>query len=293
LQRKIDLVKAMKIFVAVVDAKSFSGASGKLNLATSAISKNVSDLEDYYDCKLLNRNTRNMHLTSEGQHFLDEFKRILAQLNELKTGVSTRKNKIAGDLKITSPENAQGLGFDKKISDFILQYPDVNVIWHQQNRHTNIVEEGIDVAIRIGKLEDSNLIVQKISQVDNLIVASPTYLKKYGVPSHPSDLSHFPCIIEISNAHPWSWPYIENNLQNNVAVSGKVKLNKGETVAYFAVKGHGIARLPRFMMQEYLERGELIPILESYYTEPLDISLVYPKNSQNNVVLSTFIKYIR
>lgn len=293
MQRKIDLVKAMQIFMAVVDAKSFSGASGKLNLAISAVSKSVSDLEAYYDCKLLYRNTRTMRLTFEGERFLGEFKHILNQLDELKTGVSVRKKEVVGKLRISSPENAQGLGIDKKISAFKRQYPDVIVSWLQQNRRASIVDEGIDVAIRVGKLVDSNLIAQQIARVDNLLVASPAYLERYGRPSHPSELVDYPCVIEVSNRYPKRWNYIDNGQAHHVEVSGSLELDKGEMVAYFAAQGHGIARLPQFMLQSYLDSGELVPILREYWTEPLDISLVYPGNRLSNPALSAFIDFIR
>ena len=293
MQRKIDLVRAMRIFMAVVEARSFSGASRKLNLATSAVSKSVSDLEDYYDCKLLYRNTRAMHLTFEGERFLAEFKQILNQLDELKTGLDARQRKIAGKLRISSPENAQGLGMDKKICAFKRQYPDVSVSWLQQNRRASIVDEGIDVAIRVGKLTDSNLIARQIARVDNLIVASPAYLQRYGRPEHPRELVDYPCIIEVSTQSPWRWEYLDNSEQHYVNISGGLELDKGETVAYFAAQGHGIARLPQFMLQSYLDSGDLVPILEEYWTEPLEISLVYPHNRLSNPALNAFIEFIR
>ncbi|MDP2561400.1 LysR family transcriptional regulator [Psychrobium sp. 1_MG-2023] len=293
MQRKIDLVKTIRIFIAVVEEKSFSGASEKLNLATSAISKNVADLESYYDCKMLHRNTRSMHLTAEGERFIVEFKDILAQLDSLKMGLNHRKSTISGKLKITSPENAQGLGIDQKISDFMCLYPNIQVSWHQQNKQVNLVEEGVDVAIRIGRLEDSNLIVQTFSKVENLTVASPDYIEKYGIAKHPEELPNHKCIIEVSNRKPWRWRYIENNSEKTVAVSGELEVDKGEAVAFFAAQGHGVARLPSFMMRDYLDSGKLVPILQDFNTKPLDVSLVYPENRMSNPALSAFIEYIR
>ena len=293
MQRKIDLIKTIRIFITVVEEQSFSGASEKLNLATSAISKNVADLESYYDCKLLHRNTRSMHLTAEGEIFINEFKDILAQLDSLKMGLNRRKSTISGRLKITSPENAQGLGIDQKISEFIRRYPNIKVCWRQQNRQVNLVEEGIDVAIRIGKLEDSNLIAQTFSKVENLTVASPDYIKKYGMAQHPEELVNHECIIEVSNRKPWRWRFIENSVEKTVAVSGELEVDKGEAVAFFAAQGHGVARLPSFMMRDYLDSGKLIPILTAYNTTPLEVSLVYPENRLSNPAVTAFIKFIR
>ncbi|MGB0834802.1 MAG: LysR family transcriptional regulator [Psychrobium sp.] len=293
MQRKIDVVKAMRIFLSVVEEKSFSGASGKLGLATSAISKNVSDLEEYYECKLLHRNTRSMHLTAEGSHFVTEFKDVLAKLDGLKSSVFQRKGVVAGKLTITSPENAQGLAIDAKLSQFLQQYPNVELRWLQQNRRVNIVDEGIDVAIRVGRLQDSDLMVQSVATVDNMVVASPSYLKQHGVPEHPEELAQHQCIIEVANQRPLLWQYCEDETVKTVSVSGTLELDKGETVAYFAAQGQGIARLPSFMMQKYLDSGELIPILSEFSTAPLEVSLVYPKDKLNNPVLTAFIEFMK
>ena len=170
MQRKIDLIKAINIFLTVVEHKSFSAASGQLSLATSAVSKNVSDLERYYGCKLLLRNTRTMHLTPDGERLVIEFKQILQQLAQLKVDVLTRKNTVQGELTISTPEHAKGLGLHALVSDFIKLYPNVNVTLLEQNRQAKLIEEGIDLAVRVGQLEDSNLIAIKWGQVDNLFV---------------------------------------------------------------------------------------------------------------------------
>lgn len=293
MQRKIDLIKAMRIFLAVVEEESFSGASGKLGLATSAISKNVSDLEQFYDCKLLHRNTRSMHLTAQGTHFVAEFRKLIAQLDGIKSNVFQRKGEVSGKLTITSPENAQGLAIDEKLCRFLTLYPNVELRWLQQNRRANVVDEGIDVAIRVGRLKDSELIVQSVATVENMVVASPSYLKLHGEPSHPEELSQHQCIIEVANQRPLLWQYCENETVKAVSVSGQLELDKGETVAYFAAQGQGIARLPSFMMQQYLDSGELIPILSEFSTAPLEISLVYPKDKLNNPVLTAFLEFMK
>ena len=276
-----------------MEEESFSGASGKLGLATSAISKNVSDLEQYYECKLLHRNTRSMHLTAEGMHFVTEFRRVIAQLDGLKASVFQRKGVVAGKLTITSPENAQGLKIDYKLSRFLQLFPNVELRWLQQNRRFNVVDEGIDVAIRVGLLEDSDLIVQSFTSVENQFVASPEYLHQHGTPLHPDELTNHQCLIEVANRRPFLWRYLEEGIEKSVEVSGSLELDKGETVAFFAAHGHGIARLPSFMMQQYLDSGELVTILPRFNTKPLEVSLVYPKNSLSNPVLTAFLEFMR
>ncbi|WP_119860816.1 LysR family transcriptional regulator [Pseudoalteromonas sp. MSK9-3] len=293
MQRTIDLIKAMRIFLTVVEAHSFSGASGKLNLATSAVSKQVSDLEAYYGCKLLLRSTRTMHLTAEGERFVIEFKTILSQLSVLKDSVQSRKEQVVGRLKITSPENARGLMIDEKIARFMAAYPHVKVCWQQLNDQVNVIDEGVDVAIRIGALADSTLVAQRFAQQEVLMVASPQFLKQHGTPVHPKDLTKLPCIIEVSNRQPWRWRYCEGGEVHTVTVTGDLELNNGETVAYFAAQGHGVARLPRFMMKSFLDSGQLVPILTEFITPPLEVSLVYAQARLTNPALNAFIHFIK
>lgn len=233
-----------------------------------------------------------MKLTPDGRHFVTEFRALLTHLSTLKEGVNERKNKVVGELNISTPENATGLGIDQKISSFIQLFPNVAITWQQKNQRVDLIEEGIDIAFRVGKLTDSNLLVRQYSQMENLIVASPAFIKKYGVPTHPSELSEYPCIIETGNRIPWRWRYLEQGQEKTITVSGNVQLDKGETVAFFAAQGHGIARLPSFMMQQYLDSGELIPILSNYNTEPLQISMVYPHSRASNPALNAFIDFV-
>lgn len=292
MQRKIDLIKAIKIFLTVAEHNSFSRASGQLNLATSAVSKNVSDLERYYGCKLLLRNTRTMHLTSDGERLVVEFKQILQQLEQLKTDVLTRKNTVQGELIISCPEHAQGLGLNTLVSDFIKAYPNVKVTMLQQNRQAKLIDEGVDLAVRVGQLEDSSLMAIEWDCVDNLFVATPEFLKRHGTPTHPSELIHFPCIREISNKHSNRWRYRENGEEKRLRIDGRVQLDKGEVVAYFAAAGHGIANLPSFMVKTHLASGTLQPILTEYQTEPLPVSLLYSQKRQQKPVLNAFIEFI-
>lgn len=234
-----------------------------------------------------------MHLTAEGSYYLDQFKDVLLRLDELETSANERQQRIAGHIRITAPYNSGKLGAVGILSDFLKQYPEVKLSWMLVNRYVNIVEEGFDLAIRVGELADSSLIGRKIDEMNILFVASPDFLATHGSPNHPKDLTNMPCILDGSNRQPQKWRYRdENGQEQTVNANSVVEVNQGELVAQFAANGHGIAQLPEFLVKPYLDTGELVPILSQHSLAPIPVSLVYPANRLVNPTLKTLIQYL-
>lgn len=292
MKRKIDLLKAMNTFVMVAEKGSFSEVARELNIVTSAISRQVSDIESHYDCQLLYRTTRSMHLTAEGVFYIERFKDIVSRIDELDNIAHERQQKIAGNIRISAPLGSSELGVLESTSEFVKQHPDVKVSWMFVNRFVNMVEEGIDLSIRVGELPDSNLIARKYSTVNVHFVASPQYLKQFGEPAHPNELINHQCILDSSNRLPGRWRYMENNKEQLVAVSAFIEANDGEVTARLAADGHGIALLPTFLMQSYLDKGQLVPVLKAFEFKPSPVSLVFPANKLANSTLKALINYL-
>ncbi len=292
MKRKIDLLKAMRTFLAVVEHRSFTAASRQLNLVTSAVSRQVSDLEKHYDCQMLYRTTRSMHLTAEGQFYLEQFRDLLARLDALESKSYERQQRVAGHLRITTPMNIHQLGIQRVFAEFISRYPQVSLSWLLLNRYVNLVDEGIDLAVRVGQLEDSTLIARRFGKLQVLFVASPDYLAEHGMPSHPKELQQYNCLVDSSTTQPGHWAYIENSRERHVSVSGTIDINSGALVAEFAAGGHGIAQLPDFLADPFLKAGELIPILQAYQLPAVPISLVYPANRSVNPALKILLQHL-
>lgn len=290
MKRKIDLLKAMRTFLVVVEEMSFSAASRRLNLVTSAVSRQISDLEQHFDCSLLYRTTRAMRLTAEGEYYRQEFSRILQQLDQLEHNASERQHKIAGHLRLTAPMNIGRLGIQQKINRFLTTYPDVSLSWMLVNRYVNLTEEGIDLAIRVGELEDSGFIAREYQQMDVMFVASPAYLAQHGTPSHPKELVKHRCIVDSSNRQPGRWHYYENNRMQSINVPATIEVNQGGLVADFAAGGQGIGTLPDFLVSHYLQTGELVTLLDEYRIPPRPVSLVYPANKVGHLALSALLQ---
>lgn len=292
MKKQMDLLKAMRTFLLVVDEMSFSAASRKLNLVTSAVSRQVSDLEQYFDCQMLYRTTRAMHLTAEGEFYHQQFQSILHQLDQLESSASERQDKIAGHLRLTAPMNISQLNVQQRISEFLKQHPYVTLSWLLVNRYVNLIDEGIDLAIRVGELEDSAFIARHYKQMSVMFVASPRYLEERGIPDHPNQLPQHSCIIDSSNRIPGRWRYQENQKSHTVSVKAAIEVNQGDLVAQFAAAGHGIAQLPDFLTQKYLDSGQLVPILQDYQIQDRPVSLVYPANKMKNPALAALIEYL-
>jgi len=292
MKRKIDLLKAINTFIKVADKKSFTAAARELNIVTSAISRQVADLESHFDCQLLYRTTRAMHLTAEGDQYYKTFKEITDKITMLENKDETLDGTLKGHIKISAPQGSESLGYLDAASEFMKSNPKVTVSWLFVNRYVNMVEEGIDLSIRMGELEDSSYIARRYKSVEINFVVSPDYMEKYGKPDNPNDLTEHLCITDTSNRQPNKWRYCNNNQEKYVKINPYIESNNGETVARLAANGNGIAYLPSFLTQKYLQTGELVTVMQNYEFDSLDASLVYPANLMMNKTLKSFVQFI-
>ncbi|MBY5991319.1 LysR family transcriptional regulator [Ferrimonas balearica] len=288
----MDLLKAMRTYCHVVAHLSFSAAARELGLVTSAVSRQVAELEAHFGCQLLLRTTRAMHLTEEGRYFHREFEQILARVDQLESGASDRQGRIAGHLRITAPQNSAQLGLQKSFSGFLKAQPAVSLSWMMVNRYVNLVEEGVDLAIRVGTLPDSGLVARPFGQLKVMFVASPDYLAQHGTPQHPKELAEHRCLMDSSNRQMGRWRYFEDGEEHQVRVEGPLEVNQGELVAQFAADGLGIAHLPEFMVKTLLDEGQLVPLLTPYSLPSLPISLVYPANRTTSAPLKALLEHL-
>ncbi|EGQ8091454.1 TPA: LysR family transcriptional regulator [Vibrio vulnificus] len=292
MKRKIDLVKAMRTFVVVAETLSFSEAARRLNIVVSAVSRQVSDLEKHFDCVLLYRTTRAMSLSPEGHFYLDKFYPVLEQLDALEASVEQRHQDISGRLRITAPYHIDKLGVQKKIAQFLVQHPKVQLYWISINHYVNLVEEGFDLAFRVGELADSHFIAKKYGEVQVVFIASPDYLTQNGVPTHPKQLVDHRSLVDSSVRQPGRFRYYESGSVRQVNIDAAYEANEISLLVEFAVQGLGIAQLPLFLVQNEIENGQLVTLLDDFSLPSLDISLVYPASKLNNPTLRAFIEHL-
>lgn len=289
MKRNIDLIKAMRTYLVVVETMSFSEASRRLNLVVSAVSRQVSDLEKHFECILLYRTTRAMKLSPEGEFYLEKFRQVIEQLDALESARTEQEGCLAGHLRITAPFNIDQLGVQHQVAAFLNDNPNVKLSWVLLNRYVNLIEEGFDLAFRVGDLEDSSFIAKKYGELGVEFVASPDYLEKHGVPAHPRELVRHQCLVDTSIRQPGRFSYSDNAKTEQVSVEGPLEVNQGKLIADFAVSGLGIAQLPSFMVRDYLNSGQLVSILKEYRLPKRDLSIVYPAAKLTNPTLRALI----
>ncbi len=263
----MDNLASIRMFVRVAEAGSFTAAARQLDVAVSSVSRQINALEDDLNVRLFQRTTRKLSLTEAGHLYYEHVVKILGDFDEARLAVS-QTGSPTGILRITSPT---GIGRELLISvipAFLEQYPGVRVVMSLSDYVIDLVESGIDVAIRVGKLGDSTLKARKIGDSRRVVCASPRYLKKAGIPKHPADLEHHNCIT--FREHPghnlWSFNGAEGNV--NVRVTGNFFTRSSDGIAAAALAGMGLILLPDWNIGAELRQKQLKVVLSDYEVNP-------------------------
>ena len=266
----------LEAFVSVVDSHSFSLAADKLGVAKSSLSKRVSELEKRLGVQLMQRTTRKLSLTDSGKHFYQRAVNLLADLSEAEQVVSDAQCGLIGKIKLTAP---LGLGvgrLSKPVADFMQLHPRIEIDLDLNDRHLDLVDEGFDLAIRVGELQDSSLIARKLTSAGFAVCASPAYLKTHGEPKHPAELAGHEALVYSNVSATQQWSFDDDGKRVSPRVRSRMSANNGEVLANFARHGLGIVNGPLFYLQSFIDNGELIPILIDYPRQEAGIYAVYP-----------------
>ncbi|SEU17731.1 DNA-binding transcriptional regulator, LysR family [Pseudomonas sp. NFR09] len=283
----------LQIFVSVIECGSISAAAEQVGQTPSAVSRTLSRLEAKLDTTLINRTTRRMGLTEEGKYFFEQAKVILAQMEELEERLSSRQQKPAGRLRINAAVPFMLHGIVPYIAEFRGLYPDIQLELNSDDLIIDLLEQSTDIAIRIGVLADSTLHARSLGCTPLHILASPDYLKQYGVPTTVAELADHTLLgfTQTETLNHWPLRHVEGDrwlIQPGVAASS------GETVRQLALEGQGICCLSNFMTIDDIEAGRLVPVLEAFnsgYRQP--IHAVFYRNSQLALRIQCFLDFIQ
>ncbi len=263
--------------VTVVDQGSFSAAAERMSLAKSAISRRVSELEKRLGVRLLNRTTRRLSLTNAGRSLYERATQILMDWDEAEQMVSSESASLSGRLRIATPLTFGIRHLGSVVADFAKEHPDVRLDVDLNDREVDLVEEGFDMAIRIGKLADSTLVARRITDIDLWCVASPNYLLAHGIPQTPVDLDQHVSLRYSLGERSALWRFKDSNGREHKARPQEVlSANNGDYLADMAKAGLGIVVLPAFIVHEAVEQGTLVPILKNYQVGQVTMYVVFP-----------------
>ncbi|WP_028465289.1 MULTISPECIES: LysR family transcriptional regulator [Nisaea] len=288
----MDTLTAMKVFCSVVENDSLAGASRTLNVSPSVVSKQLSGLEDRLGVRLLNRTTRRVSLTEVGSAYYERCKRILADVDEAEIAVSQAHSAPRGLLKLTAPTTFAHRHVAPHLPEFLDRYPEVEVQLLVNDRVVDLVDEGIDLAIRIAQLKDSSLIARKLAVNHRMLVASPDYLKKWGQPATPDQLSDHSLITYAPGNPINDWHFMIDNQQKILRAKGTLAMNNGDSVLQTVLAGGGLAMLAAFMAGEHVKSGKLVTLLEEYVREDVPIYAVYPSGRHLSPKVRAFVDFL-
>ncbi len=288
----MDRLDTMKAFITVAELGSFTKAAEKLQTSNQLVSKYVSQLEEQLGVRLFNRTTRRVHLTQEGEQCLQHAMHILESVHDMENHFGGIQNAAKGLLRISTPVSFSTLHLAPLIRDFKKHYPEVGVNLELSDRKIDVIEEGFDVALRIGHLKSSSLIAKKIAPVRLVLCAAPSYINKYGVPNHPEDLnsSHFLRYSYMDYAapeHPLMKVLRENSQHNQTGLVA----NNGEILMAAAIAGEGYILQPTFIVGEALKQGKLKTMLNDFELETMGLYAVYPHRKLLAPKLRAFIDF--
>ncbi len=289
----MDRLVAMRVFHKVAELGSFSAAADQLDMSKSAVSKTVRALEDHLGAKLVNRTTRRLSLTDTGARYVEQTTRLLAELAEIEAEAASERATPRGRLRVNAPMSFGLAHIAPLIPSLARAHPELEIDLTFNDRVVDLVDEGYDVAVRIGHLPDSSLIARKLGASELVLVAGPAYLAAAPPLDRAADLAAHGCLLYAYGARREEWRLDEGGRSVPVRVRGPLRANNGEALATAAAAGLGVALLPDFIAAPWLARGELTRVLPAVSGGRLPIHALYPANHHPLAKLRAFVDHLR
>lgn len=288
----MDILTGMRIYAAVVAAGSFTKAGEYLGISTALASKYVGQLEEHLGVRLLNRTTRRLNVTEAGQGYYQRCQQLLDEIDELEAAVRQQQEVPQGRLRVTAPTTFGETHLTRAVSIYLQQHPKVNVELVLSDRFVDIVDEGFDLAVRIGQLADSSLIARRLAPARIVFCASPAYLSGQGVPESPKELKAHQCIIDTNIQDPEQWLFSERGHSFQVKVNGHFRVNNALAVREALLAGQGIGLCPLYVVEKDIRAGRLQILLQEYEALEYGIYAVYPHNRHLAAKVRTFVDFL-
>lgn len=285
----MDRLYTMAIFVAVVDQRGFAPAARKLNISPPVVTRAISDLEDSMGVRLLTRTTRIVTTTDAGARYVDDCRRILADVAEAEQAALGLHAEPRGKLVVTAPVMFGQMHVAPVVTAYLERHPETEVECRFLDRVVNLMEEGIDVAVRLGRLADSSFHAREVGMVRHLLCAAPSYLERHGSPDTPEALAEH-VVIQATGVTPTpEWRFQHEGEHRTVRVAPRFVVNSNEAAIRAARDGFGITRVVSYMVAPHLRDGSLVPLLTAYAPAPLPVSVVNREGRRSSAKVRTFV----
>lgn len=288
----MDRLDAMQAFVAVADLKGFAPAARKLGLSASGVTRLIAALEDHVGARLLQRTTRSVTLTDIGARYLERARRILGDVEEAEGSARAERTLPNGRLVVSAPLGFGRIHVSPLMSTYLGRYPDVSGELRLSDRMINLVEDGVDAAVRIGHLADSSLVARAVGDMRRIVVASPDYLARRGTPAVPADIaSHDTIQFGAITASP-DWHFVDNGRDIRIVSSPRFATNSADAAIWHAEQGGGLVSVMFYQAASALQRGTLHIVLREFERPPMPIHIVYPTSRLLSAKVRTFVDLV-
>ena len=290
----MDRLRAIEIFKTVVDRGSFVKAAEALDLSTTAVSRSLSELEAQLGVRLLQRTTRRLALTPEGSEVLEHAGRVLEAYDDLAAVNRLSRSEPVGDIRVNAPVSYGMRRLGPVLASFLRAHPRVRIDLQLTDRVVDLVDENVDVAIRISRDLKSTLIARRIAEARLHVVAAPAYLRERGTPRHPDELAGHTVLsyAYLADRHQWQLTHVDSGEQVRVPVAGMLTANNGDVLTAVAAEGVGIVLQPDFIVEEALRSGALVEVLPEWRLPPLGIYAVYSSRRYQTLRVRRWIDHL-
>ena len=278
---------AMKVFVQIIESGSLTKAANELNTSLPTVVRTLAALEEHLNIRLINRTTRKITITEEGQRYLQRCRRIQYEIEQSELEISANQQAPSGKLKVTASVMYGSTYIAPLVAKFLQKHEQVNIELLLSDQNINLIEERVDVAIRIGVLDDSNMVAKKVGSVRRVICATPKLLNEIGPITQPKDLSRLPCVLFTGLSHGGNWHLHQGDKIHSIPVKGPLICNNITSALNVVKENLGLGMFLSYQVENELSSGELLLVLEANEPPPLDVSVVY----SHAKLMSTRIRY--
>ena len=288
----MDKIHAMATFVEIVDRGSLTAAAGTLDRSLPSVVRTLASLEQALSVRLLNRTTRRIALTNEGRHYLERCRRILADIEETELAITAQQTEPIGNLNVSASVMFGKMHVTPLVTEFVDRFKRVNVDLLLVDRVVKLVDEGIDVAVRIGQLSDSSMIAMPVGHVRRVVCASPKLLKKTGALQHAHDIARYDCVRFTGIAPRTTWHFHEHGKQFSIPVTGPFTCNEATAAIDACAAGLGFGMFLSYMVEPLVKQRKLRVVLREFEPPPMPVSVVYPQAKLMSARVRVFVDWI-
>ncbi|WP_330212751.1 LysR family transcriptional regulator [Pseudomonas sp. Z18(2022)] len=288
----MDRLAAMETYVYVVETGSFSAAARRLDVGQPAISKTIAQLEDHLGVRLLIRSTRGLTPTEAGTLFFEHAKKVIEGADEAELAARGSAAGLTGTLRISAATTFARLHVLPHLGAFLEQHPLLEVDVRLDDRSMNLIEEGIDVALRMGDLSDSNLTARKISQCRRLVMATPAYFQRCGMPQYPADLADHEAVIYTLGGGGTSWVFKKDGTEQPATLAGRIRVSAAEGVRTAVLSGYSLTVSSEWMFTPELASGEVVAVLGDWALPELDLWAIFPTGRMASAKARAFVGFV-